>query len=333
MIRTLDLFSGGGGSSWGAQRAGAEIVCGVDAWPLANQAFQKNFPGARSVNLRLTPDSRPSELGDIGEIDLLLASPECTNHSCARGSRPRDEASRDTAKYVINFAEELNPRWIIIENVINMKSWGGYRPLLANLHRLKYEFLEAVLDANDFCVAQNRRRMFLVCQKHRRPSEILPRLTDAYHCAEDVIARPGNWESRPLYQAGRAPATIERAERAMAELGRRVPFLIVYYGSDASGGWQRLDRPLRTITTIDRFGLVTWEGRTPMLRMLQVPELQRAMGFKGRYTLNGIGQRRDRIKLLGNGVSPPVMTAVVKSLISPAAATIRSQKELVLEAV
>jgi hypothetical protein len=39
-----------------------------------------------------------------------------------------------------------------------------------------------------------------------------------------------------------------------------------------------LDRRLRTLTTLDRFGLVTWEGREPMLRMLQVDELRRAMG-------------------------------------------------------
>jgi len=65
-----------------------------------------------------------------------------------------------------------------------------------------------------------------------------------------------------------------------------VPFLLVYYGTDGSGGWQPLDRPLRTLTTLDRFGLVTWKGDTPMLRMLQVPELQRAMGFDPRFILD-----------------------------------------------
>jgi DNA (cytosine-5)-methyltransferase 1 len=74
-----------------------------------------------------------------------------------------------------------------------------------------------------------------------------------------------------------------------------------------------LDRPIRTLTTLDRFGLVTWEGRTPMLRMLQVPELMRAMGFDSQYKLRA-GTRRDKIKLLGNGVCPPVMKAVVSSL-------------------
>lgn len=87
----------------------------------------------------------------------------------------------------------------------------------------------------------------------------------------------------------------------------------MYYGSDGSGGWQPLDRPLRTLTTLDRFGLVTWKGRIPMLRMLQVPELKRAMGFDKNYILPH-GSRRDQIKILGNGVCPPVMEMVVHSL-------------------
>ena len=35
-------------------------------------------------------------------------------------------------------------------------------------------------------------------------------------------------------------------------------------GSDGAGGWQSLDRPLRTLTTLDRFGLVTWNELTWM---------------------------------------------------------------------
>ena len=50
-----------------------------------------------------------------------------------------------------------------------------------------------------------------------------------------------------------------------------------------------------------------------MLRMLQVPELMRAMGFDDGYTLPH-GSRRDRIKLLGNGVCPPVMEAIVRTI-------------------
>ena len=94
-------------------------------------------------------------------------------------------------------------------------------------------------------------------------------------------------------------------------MGKGVPFLIVYYGSDGAGGWQTIDRPLRTMTTLDRFGLVTWCGREPMLRMLQVDELKQAMGFPKSFKLDR-GTRRDRIMLLGNGVCPPVMKSIVE---------------------
>ena len=100
----------------------------------------------------------------------------------------------------------------------------------------------------------------------------------------------------------------------MAELGEGKPFLIVYYGSDGNGGWQPLDRPLRTVTTLDRFGLVTWDEGIPMLRMLQVSELSRAMGFGADYRLDMVRVRRDRVRILGNGVCPPVMSAIVRAL-------------------
>ena len=47
--------------------------------------------------------------------------------------------------------------------------------------------------------------------------------------------------------------------------------------------------------------------------MLQVPELQRAMGFDDAFVLDH-GSRSDQIRLLGNGVCPPVMKAIICSL-------------------
>src|SRR5215211_975796 len=159
--RVLDLFCGGGGSSWAARNAGAEIVCAVDAWPIAAETYKTNFPGAKVINVTLDESSCPSLLGNIGEIDLILASPECTNHTCAKGSRPRDEGSRRTANYVINFAEKLKPRWIVLENVVQMRSWHGYTPLVEDLDALGYNVRPQVLDAAAFGVPQTSRRLFL----------------------------------------------------------------------------------------------------------------------------------------------------------------------------
>jgi len=90
---------------------------------------------------------------------------------------------------------------------------------------------------------------------------------------------------------------------------------VVYYGSDAAGGWQRLDRPLRTITTIDRFAIVAPNGRGHTMRMLQPLELAAAMGFPPDYKWPQ-STRREKVKLVGNAVCPPVMKAVIESLIA-----------------
>ena len=313
VVRVLDLFCGGGGSSYGARAAGAEIVCGIDASPIATGAFKANFPGSNAITMTLTGETMPSQLGDIGRIDLILASPECTNHTCARGSRPVDEESRSTARYVLNFASALLPRWIVVENVTRMNRWAGYQPLLSKLGAMGYKIRVEVLNASDFGVPQARRRVFILADREETPGPIT--MTPApLAVAADILDRPGTWTSRPLRSERRASATICRAEAAMAELGEGKPFLIVYYGSDGNGGWQPLDRPLRTVTTLDRFGLVTWDEGVPMLRMLQVSELSRAMGFGADYRLDMVRVRRDRVRILGNGVCPPVMTAIVRTL-------------------
>jgi DNA (cytosine-5)-methyltransferase 1 len=311
--RTLDLFSGGGGSSYGARAAGAEIVCGVDAWSCATAAYAANFREAKAVNLTLDAKSSPSALGNIGTIDLLLASPECTSHTCARGGRPPNEESKRTANHVVAFAAELKPRWVVVENVIYMREWQGYPPLLEALQKQGYQVRTEVLDAARFGVPQIRKRLFILADRERVPPRI-PRKRGRPLSARRILDPDGHWKSSPLRSECRARPTIERAERAMATLGPQKPFLIVYYGSDGAGGWQPLTRPLRTVTTLDRFGLVTWQGQTPMLRMLQVTELSRAMGFGEDYVLDAVRQRRDRIKILGNGVPPPVMQAIVKTL-------------------
>lgn len=311
MIRTLDLFCGGGGSSWGAQAAGATIVCGVDADETAVRVYGENFGLNAAKCLALNERSNAADLGEIGEIDLLLASPECTNHTCARGSKPRDDGSRRTANYVLQFASDLNPRWIVIENVVHMRSWQGYEPIVSGLSALGYNVSAQVLNAADFGVPQNRRRLFLIADALAIPPEITG-TSRTLRTARSILDPIGTWRSRPLHRPGRAAATIERAERAMAALGKGHAFLIVYYGSDGSGGWQGLDQPLRTMTTLDRFGLVTWDAGEPMLRMLQVSELRRAMGFTKPFKLEG--RRRDNVRLLGNGVAPPVMRAIVSQL-------------------
>lgn len=312
-MRTLDIFCGAGLGSAGARSAGAEIVGGVDLWSVATSTFKHNFPKATVKTSRLE-DINPSQLRDeIGDIDLLLASPECTNHTCAKGSAPRSEESRATAMQTLRFARAFRPRWVVMENVVHMRPWSRYEELKSELRELGYQLKETVLDASDFGVPQRRKRLFVVCDFEAEP--MLPKTPKKRNSstAESILDKSGTWATTPLFSDRRATGTLTRAQRGMDAVGNETAFLVVYYGSDGAGGWQRLDRPLRTITTVDRFALVEPSEAGPRMRMLQVPELSRAMGLPRRYQLPH-GSRRDKVQLLGNGVCPPVMSGVVAAM-------------------
>ena len=311
-IRTFDMFCGAGGSSLGAREGGAKIMGGVDLWGPAVESFKLNFPEAHvfQEDLRiLTPED---VLLKTGPIDLLISSPECTHHTCARGAKPRSEESKDTAFQVIRYAEVMKPRWITLENVVHMKPWGRYKELMQELVRLKYNVREQVIDASGFGVAQRRRRLFMIADLVDMPCPVLP-INTVYKNVWDILDKTEKYKMTPLRRPNRAKETLARADRAIAELGENTSFLIVYYGTDGGGGWQRMDSPLRTITTVDRFAYVRPGPEGHMMRMLQPDELRKAMGFPEKYNFPNV-TRREKVKLMGNAVCSPVMEAIVSSL-------------------
>ena len=101
-------------------------------------------------------------------------------------------------------------------------------------------------------------------------------------------------------------------------------FLIKYYGADQD---PRLQEPLHTITTRDRFGLVTVAGEDYAiadigLRMLAPAELYRAQGFPADYIIEwGIDPSGARVpltktaqvRMCGNSVCPPMAAALVRA--------------------
>lgn len=313
-VRAIDLFCGAGGSSYGARNAGAEIVAGFDFWKPAIDTYQVNFKNAMTWNEDIREVDVSPLKRKLGKIDLILGSPECTNHSNAKGGRDRCELSKKTAFEVVRFASVLKPRWIVVENVIQMQSWSKHDQLLEELWKLDYFVKQVELDASDFGVPQSRKRLFLLCSQSQRTYQLEESFRESTP-AHQIIDWSERYPMSPLFSQGRAAKTLERAERAISALGKKTPFLLVYYGSDGAGGWQSLDRPLRTITTLDRFALVKPSSSGHQMRMLQPDELRMGMGYGPDFQFASGANRRDKVKLMGNGVCPPVMEAIVKQLV------------------
>lgn len=318
-IKAIDLFCGVGGSSYGAQLAGAEVVAAFDMWDAAITAYRENFPQVPRIYHDDIREIFPEDIKEeIGHVDLIMGSPECTNHSRAKGNVERSEESRRTAFEVTRFAKVFQPEWVIVENVIEMRAWNGHEILRQELENLGYHIEEVVLNAKDFGVPQSRKRLFMLCSRSNKP--IPPTFVEQFPPLNKILDKNDHYKFSPLEKPGRAQKTIDTAKRAINALGKDAHFLLVYYGSGrqgGNGGWQELTEPLRTITTLDRFAYVKPDTNGHKMRMLQPEELKLAMGFGKDFKLSEIPglSRRERIKLMGNGVSPPVMGAIVRSLI------------------
>ena len=210
-IRGIDIFCGAGGSIAGARAAGVEIVAGVDMCSIATATFAANFPAAHVVTSRLEDLSIDDYKERIGPIDLLLASPECRNHTCAKGSAPRNESSRATAMQLVRYARLLRPRWLVLENVVYMRPWSRYQELKSRLEELDYRLAEHTLDASEFGVPQTRRRLFLVGDRERCPDG-KPQIHDGPRKAARSILDPaGTWNTSSCFvRAGHRRLWSER---------------------------------------------------------------------------------------------------------------------------
>lgn len=190
---TLDLtitdhFCGAGGSSSGAKQIpGVTVKVAANHWQLAVDTHAENHP---------TTDHRCADLSNVDPrwfpyTTMAWFSPECTNHSIAKGRRKLDaqpdlfdevlpdeaaERSRATMWDVVRFTEHHLYEAVIVENVVDAWNWLPFRAWLQAMDSLGYNHHTVMLNsmhAQAFGpgAPQSRDRMYVVFWRkgNRRP--------------------------------------------------------------------------------------------------------------------------------------------------------------------
>ncbi len=157
-LTMTDLFCGAGGSSTGAVATGGVTVrLAANHWSTAIETHNANHPDTD----HLQADISNTDPRYVPSTDLLWASPECTNHSRAKGRKrapsqpdlfgevPPDEAaerSRATMWDVVRFTEAHEYRAVLVENVVEVVDWtstngrrgGLFDSWLSAMHAMGY---------------------------------------------------------------------------------------------------------------------------------------------------------------------------------------------------
>ncbi|WP_330633777.1 DNA cytosine methyltransferase [Halocatena halophila] len=228
-LTAIDLFCGGGGTSTGLALAAEELdreieLIPVNHWSVAIETHQQNHPWADHYNASVEELHPPALFDGDPDVDLLVASPECTHFSRARGGKPIKEQQRASPWHVVDWLEKLNVDAVLVENVPDMKSWGPVRDgepsrngeifeaWIDSLHALGYSVDWKILNSANYGDATSRKRLFVVGRKEKRAQFPEPTHspdghngTEPYRSAAEII----DWDdcgesiwsrSRPLVQ-------------------------------------------------------------------------------------------------------------------------------------
>lgn len=163
-LRTLSLFSGGGGMDIGFDRAGFDHVANYEIMEGAGEVLRAAHPewNVFSGEAGDVRDVDWSQYAD--QIDILHGGPPCQPFSNAgRQKGPLD--TRDMIPQFVRAVKAVRPRSFVCENVSGLaaKRFQGYiqstviRPLQRH-----YTIRQFILNAADFGVPQTRRRVFFV---------------------------------------------------------------------------------------------------------------------------------------------------------------------------
>jgi DNA (cytosine-5)-methyltransferase 1 len=166
----IDLFAGAGGMSLGFEQAGFDIAAAVEIDPIHCATHEYNFPHTTTICasvLDLTGDEirLRSQLGSK-EIDVVFGGAPCQGFSLM-GKRVFDDPRNQLVFHYVRLVTELNPKYCVFENVKGLtlgKHSQFLDELIASLDDAGYNILTPyqVLNAADYGVPQDRRRLFLI---------------------------------------------------------------------------------------------------------------------------------------------------------------------------
>jgi DNA (cytosine-5)-methyltransferase 1 len=158
-LRFIDLFAGIGGFRLALEDLGAECVFSSEIDKAAAQAYKENFGDYPAGDIRKINEE------DIPTHDILCAGFPCQPFSTA-GYRKGFEDKRGTLFFeIVRILAYHSPRFFILENVpgiLTHKNGETFNIIKDHLTKLGYHLWYQILNAVDFGVPQNRKRIFIL---------------------------------------------------------------------------------------------------------------------------------------------------------------------------
>jgi len=323
----VSLFSGSGGLDEGFLQAGFLPILAMDNDRAACQTFEANHPKVRVLKKDLSQAVNgyvverlleiPSEVRPVG----IIGGPPCQAFSMSNVHKRSDDPRLKLPQNYAHILSELNKQYaldfFVFENVLGLKHkahselFGYFKERFA---LAGFTVFEGELDAQDFGVAQVRKRVFVVGFNKRKYKSVQfefpkarpehrktvketigslpsPAVFERGMRSEDIPLHPNHWCMKP-----RSEKFFNGFLKEGDVKGR--PFRVLEWG-----------KPSWTVAYGHREVHIHPSG----LRRLSIYEAMLLQGFRRDYVLKGT--LTDQIRLVSDAVPPPLARALAESVL------------------
>lgn len=336
----VDLFCGVGGLTYGLQKAGIDVVAGIDSDKSCKYAYESNNKDVKFIHKDIQKvtkqDIQPLFQG--ADVKILVGCAPCQTFSAHSNKiKKQKDLKQDVRwgllKHFSRIVKEVKPDIVSMENVPLLRTQDVFEKFVSDLEAYGFQVDHKVVNASDYGVPQRRKRLVLLASKKTNINLIEPKLSKAKTVEQTIANLPaisaGEYNTKdPLHHsAGLMPINLKRI-RASKPGGSWRDWdknLIAkchkkQSGSGFSSVYARMEwsKPSPTITTqfmlysTGRFGHPT-QDRALSLRegaLLQsFPKKYKFIENKEQFCTAQVAQH------IGNAVPPKLAQAIGKSMV------------------
>jgi DNA (cytosine-5)-methyltransferase 1 len=330
-LTAIDLFSGCGGLSQGLKVAGFTVKAAVEIDRKAQETYRLNHPKTRLYSddvRKLDPVQILLETGlKVGELDLLAGCPPCQGFSRLRTKNKMpavDDERNDLINDFLRFAEVMQPKTIMLENVPALAKDSRFISVRSQLHILGYQTVVNVLDAADYSVPQRRKRLIMLASRVHTP-------VVAVKSPKRLTVRKA---LRGMPEPRQSKDKLHGLEESRSQKVRDLIALIPKDGGsrkDLPPQFQ-LDCHKRSDGFKDVYGRLAWDAVSPTItsgchnpskgrflhpeenRTITLREAAVLQGFPRSYKFDVIHGKQSIALMIGNALPPPFITAQANEL-------------------
>lgn len=194
-IKIASFFSGAGGLDLGFKKAGFDVVWANEYDQTIWETLENNFP-----NTKVDRRSIVKVLaGDVPVVVGIVGGPPCQSWSEAGAGRGIEDKRGQLFFEYIRILKEKEPLFFLAENVSGIllpRHKTAFEKILNEFRSLNYNVSYHLLNANDYNVPQDRKRVIIVGYHKKMgksflpPKPITPKLTLKNAIGDLRLAKP-----------------------------------------------------------------------------------------------------------------------------------------------